>query len=59
MKGLTDFITEQSWEDTMIATYVLVVDHMEQAASIAQFARTRGPDPDYDDAQIITIALVL
>jgi hypothetical protein len=43
----------------MIATYVLVVDHMEQAASIAQFARTRGPDPDYDDAQIITIALVL
>jgi hypothetical protein len=57
MKGLTDFITEQSWEDTMIATYVLVVDHMKQAASIAQFARTRGPDPDYDDAQIITIAL--
>jgi len=57
MKGLTDYITEQPWEDTLIATYVLVADRFDQAAEIAQFVRTRGPDPDYDDAQIITIAL--
>ncbi len=57
MKGLTDYLTEQSWEDTMIATYVLVADRLEQAAQNAQFVRLRGPEPEYDDAQIITIAL--
>jgi hypothetical protein len=57
MQGLTDYLTEQSWEDTLIATYVLVADRLGQAAQTAQFARTRGPNPDYDDAQIITIAL--
>jgi len=57
MKGLTDFITEQSWEDTLIATYVLVADRFDQAAKAVGFTRERGPDPDYDDAQIITIAL--
>jgi hypothetical protein len=57
MLGLTDYITEQSWEDTLIATYVLVADRFDQAARTAKFVRTRGPAPDYDDAQIITIAL--
>jgi hypothetical protein len=57
MKGMTDFITEQSWEDTMIATYLVASDHLAQAAQAAGFTRERGPDPDYDDAQIVTIAL--
>jgi len=57
MQGLTDYITEQSWEDILIATYVIVADRLVQAADTAQFGRTRGPSPDYDDAQIITIAL--
>lgn len=57
MKGMTDYITEQSWEDTLIATYVLVAERLEQAARTANFVRRRGPAPDYDDAQIITIAL--
>jgi len=57
MLGLTDYITEQAWEDTLIATYVLVADRLEQAAQAAGFVRTRGPAPEYDDAQIITIAL--
>jgi len=57
MKGLTDYITEQAWEDTLIATYVLVADRLERAAQVARFVRSRGPEPDYDDAQIITIAL--
>ena len=57
MLGLTDYITEQTWEDTLIATYVLVADGLDQAAHTAKFVRTRGPEPDYDDAQIITIAL--
>lgn len=57
MKGLTDYITEQRWEDTLIATYVLVSDRLESAKQMVGFARQRGPEPDYDDAQIITIAL--
>jgi hypothetical protein len=57
MKGLTDYVTDQSWEDTLIATYVLVADRLAQATRRAGFVRTRGPEPDYDDAQIITIAL--
>jgi hypothetical protein len=57
MKGLTDYITEQPWENTLIATYVLIVDRLEQASQRANFVRRRGPTPDYDDAQIVTIAL--
>lgn len=58
MKGLTDYLTEQPWEDTIIATYLIVARHLRTAYQVSGFARTRGPDPDYDDAQIITIALV-
>jgi hypothetical protein len=54
MKGLTDYITEQLWKDTLIATYVLVADRLEQAKRTAGFVRQRGPAPDYDDAQIIS-----
>jgi hypothetical protein len=58
MLGLTNYLTEQTWEDTLIATYVLVADRLDQAAQTAKFVRTRGPAPGYDDAQVITIALV-
>lgn len=57
MKGLTDYLTERSWEDILIATYVLVSERLPQAMLKAQFRRSRGPAPEYDDAQIITIAL--
>ncbi len=57
MKGLTDFITEQPWEDTIITTYCLVDDLLPQAARLAGFGRRRGPAPEHDDSVIITIAL--
>ena len=57
MKGLTDYLTERSWEDTLIATYVLVAERLPQALRRAEFRRRRGPAPEYDDAQIITMAL--
>lgn len=57
MKGLTDYLTERSWEDTLIATYVLVSERLPAAVKQAGFVRQRGPEPTYDDAQIITIAL--
>ncbi len=58
MKGLTDYLTEQPWEDTIIATYLIVAQQLPLAYQVSGFARTRGPDPDYDDVQIITIALI-
>lgn len=57
MKGLTDYLTERSWEDILIATYVLVSERLPQALDKTSFQRSRGPEPVYDDAQIITIAL--
>jgi hypothetical protein len=56
-KGLTDFITEQPWEDTIITTYCLVEDRLPQARRLAGFHRQRGPAPEHDDSVIITIAL--
>jgi hypothetical protein len=57
MKGVTNYLTERSWEDTLIATYVLVSERLPAAVKQAGFVRQRGPEPTYDDAQIITIAL--
>jgi len=58
MKGLTDFLTEQPWEDTIIATFVFVDDLLPEAIRRASFRRRRGPEPEHDDSVIITIALV-
>ena len=58
MKGLTDYLTEQSWEDTIIATFVFVDDLLPEAIRRARFRRRRGPTPEHDDSAIITIALV-
>jgi hypothetical protein len=58
MKGLTDFLTEQSWEDTIIATFVFVDDYLSEAQRRTGFQRQRGPEPAHDDSVIITIALV-
>lgn len=58
MKGLTDYLTEQSWEDTIIATFVFVDDYLPEAQRRVGFRRRRGPAPEHDDSVIITIALV-
>lgn len=58
MKGLTDYLTEQSWEDTIIATFVFVDDYLQEAQRRLGFRRRRGPAPEHDDSVIITIALV-
>jgi hypothetical protein len=58
MKGLTDYLTTQPWEDTIIATYLRVAQSLQTAYQLSGFVRSRGPDPDYDDAQILTIALI-
>lgn len=58
MKGFADYLTEQSWEDTIIATFVFVDDYLQEAQRRIGFHRRRGPAPEHDDSVIITIALV-
>jgi hypothetical protein len=48
MKGLTDYLTEQSWEDTIIGSFVLVHDLLPEATRRANFRRRRGPQPEHD-----------
>lgn len=57
MKGLTDYLTEHSWEDTLIATFVFVDACLSEAQRQADFRRRRGPEPAHDDSVSITIAL--
>ncbi|MDZ7336933.1 MAG: hypothetical protein ONB30_00180 [candidate division KSB1 bacterium] len=58
MKGLTDYLTEQSWKDTIIASFVFVDDYLREAQRRLGFRRRRGPAPKHDDSVIIGIALV-
>lgn len=57
MKGLTDYLTEQPWEDTIIGTFLFVHDLLPEAIRRANFRRQRGPQPEHDDSVIITIGL--
>ncbi len=60
MNGLTNYITEQSWVDTITIWYVLVDDAYQRLlARRGRPLRTRGPAPDVSDSEIITIGLIL
>jgi hypothetical protein len=41
--GLTDYLTEQAWEDTLIAIYVLVSERLPQALHTAGFQISLSP----------------
>lgn len=60
MNGLTDYITEQPWEDTITTWYVLVDDayqrHYQQQG---QRLRASGPEPQLTDSEVITISLII
>ncbi len=60
MNGLTNYITEQSWGDTITTWYVLVDDAYQRLlARRGRRLRTRGPGPEVSDSEIITIGLIL
>jgi len=40
---LTDYLTERAWEDTLIATYVLVSERLPEALHTAGFQFSRSP----------------
>jgi hypothetical protein len=60
MNGLTNYITEQAWVDTITIWYVLVDDAYQRVLMRRGSAlRTRGPEPEVSDSEIITIGLMI
>jgi hypothetical protein len=60
MKGLTNYITELSWEDIVIFWFVHIDDSYKKL--IAQRdspLRKRGPEPKMSDSEVITVSLVI
>ena len=60
MNGLTNYITEQSWEDTITAWFVLVDDAYQRlVAKRGRPFRASGPDPSFTDSEVITVSLII
>jgi hypothetical protein len=60
MNGLTNYITDQSWEDTITRWYILIDDAAQQIlARSARPLRASGPPPTFTDSEVITVALII
>ena len=60
MNGLTNYITDQSWEDTITRWYVLVDDAYQRLlARRGRPLRASGPPPTFADSEVITVALII
>ena len=60
MTGLTDYITESNWVDIFTIWYVMVDDaYQHLVACLGRPLRQRGPEPDFTDSEVITVALII
>jgi len=60
MNGLTNYITEVAWEETITIWYVQVNDSYQKICQrLKQPVRNRGPEPVLSDSEVITIALII
>ncbi len=60
MNGLTNYITDHAWEDTITHWYVRVDDAYQQIlARRGRPLRTSGPAPTFTDSEVITVALII
>jgi hypothetical protein len=60
MNGLTNYITEQLWTDTITIWYVLVDDGYQRLiATRGGPLRRRGPAPKLSDSEVITVSLII
>lgn len=60
MNGLTKYITECPWEDTVTAWFVLVDDaYQRMVAKRGRSFRASGPAPNFTDSEVITVALIM
>lgn len=60
MNGLTNYITECLWVDTITAWYVHIDDaYVRLVARRGSPLRARGPDPTFSDSEVITVSLII
>jgi len=60
MNGRTNYITEQTWIDTITTWYVHINDAYNRLISKrGKRLRTRGPEPDFSDSEVITVSLII
>jgi hypothetical protein len=60
MNSLTNYITEQSWEDSITTWYVLIENaYHRYIAKRGRPLRSRGPAPKLTDSEVITIGLII
>ena len=60
MNGQTNYITEESWTDTITIWYVHISDAYNRLISKrGKRLRTRGPEPAFSDSEVITVSLII
>jgi hypothetical protein len=60
MNGLTNYITERSWEDIITTWFVLVEDAYHRiVANRGKRFRASGPAPSFTDSEVITVSLII
>jgi len=60
MKGLTNYITESSWEDIIIFWFIHIDDgYKKLIVQRDSPLRKRGPEPKMSDSEVMTISLVI
>jgi hypothetical protein len=60
MNGMTDYITEQNWTDSITLWYVLVDDAYQRVITrLGKPLRASGPGPKMSDSEVITVSLIL
>jgi hypothetical protein len=60
MKGLTNYITESSWEDIIITWFVHIEDEYKKLiAQSTSLLRKSGPEPKMSDSEVMTISLII
>ena len=60
MNGLTHYITQHLWRDTITTWFVLVDDAYQRLLNrLGHPIRTSGPEPRFADSEVMTVALVI
>ena len=60
MNGLTNYITETPWEETITTWYSHVDEaYLRVCARLSRPVRKRGPEPTMSDSEVITVALII
>jgi len=60
MNGLTNYITETKWEDTITTWFVLVDEAYQRMVKRGKGRlRASGPAPSFTDSEVITVSLII